>query len=97
MGVYVCSLETVRFNVYDWSLIFIGFHMLLKLFHLVYIHVDCSELLCTMSVYAMYCTLVLVLFVTHQTTECMAASSHISFDSLLVIILSFHIHYHLVL
>jgi len=44
----------------------------------------------------MLCTLVLVLFVTHQATDSMTASSHISSDSLSVIILSFLIHYHLV-
>ena len=55
MYMYVCMFSgNVRFKVYDWSLIFIGFHMLLKLFHLVCIHVDCSAFFCTISVYAMY-------------------------------------------
>jgi len=44
----------------------------------------------------MLCTQVLVLFVTHQATESIAASSHISSDSLSVIILSFLIPCHLV-
>lgn len=50
----------------------------------------CVQCQCTL------CTLVLVLFVTHQATESKAASSHISFDSFSVIILSFRICYHLV-
>lgn len=52
--VCVCSLETVRFKVYDWFLIFIGLHMLLKLLHVVCIHVDYSAVFFTKSVYAMY-------------------------------------------
>lgn len=94
MCVYVCSLETVRFKVYDGSLIFIGFHMLLKLFHLVCIHVNCSAFFWTMSVYAMYTGSCVVCYTPGNWV--IIASSHISSDSLPVIIVSFLIHYHIV-